>query len=70
MQKNKMATHNRSHHNHALMFLNRNSRDGNLKYKTSLDFTPPNESLISINIMDCCDYLKNIPDESSEASHD
>lgn len=59
-----MAIHNRSHHNHALMSLNKNRRDGNLKNKSSVDFTPPDESIISINIMDCCEYLKKIPNES------
>lgn len=59
-----MAIHNRSHHNHALMSLNKSRRDGSLKNKTSSDFTPPNESIISINIMDCCELLKELPDES------
>ena len=59
-----MAIHNKSHYNHALMRLNQNKRDGTLKHKTSADFTVPEESIISINIMDCCEFLKHIPDES------
>ena len=59
-----MAIHNKSHHNHALMSLNKMRKDNALKYKTSKDFVPPEKSMICFNIMDCCDFLKQIPDES------
>lgn len=59
-----MAIHNKSHHNHALMSLNKMRKDNNLKYKTSADFAVPDQVKLCLNIMDCCDFLKAIPDES------
>ena len=59
-----MAIHNRSHYNHALMSLNKMRKDNTLKHKTSLDFEIPEKSMICLNISDCCDFLKTIPDES------
>lgn len=59
-----MAIHNKSHSNHALMSLNKSRKENTLKHKTSKDFLPPNESIITINIMDCCDFLKQLPNES------
>lgn len=59
-----MAIHNKSHHNHALMSLNKMRKDKTLKNKTATDFVPPDKSSICLNIMDCCDFLKQIPDSS------
>lgn len=59
-----MAIHNKSHHNHALMALNKMRKDNTLKHKTAEDFVAPDKPMISINIMDCCDFLKTLPDES------
>lgn len=59
-----MAIHNKSHHNHALMSLNKMRKDKTLKYKKSTDFVAPDKPMICINIMDCCDFLNTIPDES------
>ena len=59
-----MAIHNKSHHNHALMSLNKMRKDNNLKYKTSEDFEKPDKSMICLKIMDCCDFLKKLPKES------
>lgn len=59
-----MAIHNKSHHNHGLMTLNKMEKRKKLKHKTAEDFERPEQSMISLNIMDCCDFLKKIPDES------
>lgn len=59
-----MAIHNKSHHNHALMSLNKMRKDKTLKNKTAADFEVPEKSRICLNIMDCCDFLKQIPDGS------
>lgn len=59
-----MAIHNRSHHNHALMSLNKMRKDKTLKNKTAADFERPEKPMICLNIMDCCDFLKQIPDNS------
>lgn len=59
-----MAIHNKSHSNHALMSLNKMKKDNNIKHKQSNDFEMPNEVKIYLDIMDCCDYLKQIPDDS------
>ena len=59
-----MAIHNKSHHNHALMSLNKMRKDNTLKNKTAADFDPPEKPIVCLNIMDCCDFLKGIPDNS------
>lgn len=59
-----MAIHNKSHHNHALMSLNKMCKDKTLKNKTASDFETPKKPMICLNIMDCCDFLKQIPDKS------
>ncbi len=59
-----MAIHNKSHYNHALMSLNKMRKDNTLKYKTASDFVMPNRAMLCLNIADCCDFLKKIPDES------
>lgn len=43
-----MAIHNKSHHNHALMSINKMRKDNTLKHKTSVDFISPRLSLIHI----------------------
>lgn len=59
-----MAIHNKSHHNHALMTLNKLHKGNTLKNKTADDFEAPKRSVICLSIMDCCDFLKSIPDGS------
>ena len=59
-----MAIHNKSHHNHALMSINKMRKDNALKDRASVDFTRPEKSMLSLCIMDCCDFLRSIPDES------
>ncbi len=59
-----MAIHNKSHSNHGLMALNKMNKSNKLKHKTAADFDRPEKSMISLNIMDCCDFLKKIPDGS------
>ena len=58
-----MAIHNKSHHNHALMSINKLRKDNKFEIKsgTSVDIE---KSTICLNIMDCCDFLKDIPDNS------
>ena len=59
-----MAIHNRSHHNHALMSLNKMRKDNTLKYRTPAEFAKPDRPMLCLNIMDCCAFLKTIPDDS------
>lgn len=59
-----MAIHNKSHSNHALMSLNKMRKDNSLKYKSSKDFETPEKVKVLHCIMDCCDLLKELPDES------
>ena len=59
-----MAIHNKSHHNHALMSLNKMKKDNTLKNITAADFNAPEKSIICLNIADCCDFLKRIPNNS------
>lgn len=59
-----MAIHNKSHSNHALMSLNKLRKDNNMKHKSSKNFDTPNKVKILHCIMDCCDCLKELPDES------
>ncbi len=58
-----MAIHNKSHRNHALQSLNKMRRD-NVKLKSSIDFILPEKTDIFLQISDCLDLLKQIPDES------
>lgn len=51
-----MAIHNKSHSNHALMSLNKLRKDNNIKQKSAKDFDAPDKSIITLNIMDCCDF--------------
>jgi len=59
-----MAIHNKSHSNHALMSLNKMRKDNNWKQKTADDFEKPNQVHVLHCIMDCCEFLKSLPDES------
>ncbi len=59
-----MAIHNRSHHNHALMSLNKMRKDNTLKHKSSADFIAPDKVKVLHCIADCMDFLKSLPDES------
>ena len=59
-----MAIHNKSHSNHALMSLNKMRKENNMKHKNSKDFDTPNKVKVLHCIMDCCDCLKALPDES------
>ena len=47
-----MAIHNKSHHNHALMSLNKMRKDNTLKHKTAADFTSPDKTMLCLNIME------------------
>ena len=59
-----MAIHNKSHNSHALMSLNKMRKDNMLKYKTSSDFKIPDRTMVCLRIMDCCEFLKKLPDNS------
>lgn len=59
-----MAIHNKSHHNHALMSLNKMRKDNIFMHKTSTDFFAPEQPMLCLKIMDCIDFLKSIPSES------
>lgn len=59
-----MAIHNKSHYNHALMSINKMRKDNTFKHKTSTDFASPDKPMLCLNILDCCEFLKQIPDES------
>ncbi len=59
-----MAIHNKSHSNHALMSLNKIRKDKSFKQKYVTDFEKPDKVKILHKIMDCCDFLKRLPDES------
>lgn len=59
-----MAIHNKSHRNHALMSLNKMRKDNTIKHKAAADFPRPDEIRLCLNIMDCCDFLETIPDNS------
>lgn len=58
-----MAIHNKSHSNSALRSLLHKNKE-NLKNKTSVDFTMPEKSFYLLNIKDCVQALKDLPDES------
>lgn len=59
-----MAIHNKSHNNHALMSLNKMRKENSMRQKSAKDFERPDRIKILINIMDCCDFLKELPSES------
>lgn len=61
---NYMAIHNKSHSNHALMSLNKMRKDNNWKQKSAADFEKPDKVKLLHSIMDCCEFLKKLPDES------
>lgn len=59
-----MAIRNRSHHNHGLMALNAKHSKISLKHMTASDFDKPESPKVLLSIMDCYDFLKQIPDNS------
>lgn len=59
-----MAIHNRSHFNHGLMSINANTSKSSLKHMTAADFEKPDTPCILLQIKDCCDFLKQIPNNS------
>lgn len=59
-----MAIHNKSHNNHALMTLNKMRKDSSLKHKKGDDFKKPSKVKVLHYIEDCCDFLKDIPDNA------
>lgn len=59
-----MAIHNKSHSNHALMSLNKMRKEKTIKQKSAVDFEYPKKVKIIHCIMDCYDFLKQVPDES------
>ena len=59
-----MAIHNKSHYNHAFMSLNQMRKNNTIKNQTASDFAIPDKVMLCMNIMDCLDFLKTIPDES------
>lgn len=59
-----MAIHNKSHSNHALMSLNKMRKDNCMKHKSAKDFETPDKVKVLHCIMDCCEFLKDLPDES------
>ena len=59
-----MAIHNKSHQNHALMSLNQMRKNKSWKQKTAEDFERPAQVKVLHDIMDCCEFLKRLPDES------
>lgn len=63
MEKNNMAIHNKSHHNHALQSLNKMRRE-NIKGKSSIDFVTPEKTAVFLKIDDCLNVLKSLPDNS------
>lgn len=58
-----MAIHNKSHHNHALMSINKMRKDNKFEIKNGT-LSNVEKSIICLNVMDCCDFLKDIPDNS------
>ena len=55
-----MPIHNKSHFNHALMSLNKINRDRN----SLVNITATNKIRLHLDIADCMDFLKKIPDNS------
>ena len=59
-----MAINNKSHSNHALMLLNKMRKDNNWKQKNANEFKRPDRVKLIHIIMDCNEFLKELPDES------
>lgn len=59
-----MPIYNKSTKNHALLSLNKLRKNGQFKQKTESNFEFPQKIKILLKIDDCCNFLKNIPDES------
>lgn len=58
-----MAIHNKSHYNHALMSINKMRKENMFSVKTPADCISPDKPILCLSIMDCCDFLKTLPDE-------
>lgn len=58
-----MAIHNKSHYNHGLMSINKMRRENMFNVKTPADCISPDKPILCLSIMDCCDFLKTLPDE-------
>ena len=59
-----MAVDNKSHHNHALMSLNRIKRETNTPSEEASNFECLERPKICLEIKDCCDFLKSVPSGS------
>lgn len=59
-----MPIHNKSHSNHALMALNKLNKNDSMTQKNTFGYQSLDKTKICINTMDCCDFLKQLPDES------
>ena len=60
-----MPIHNKSHRNHALMYLNAKRRSSNVPcVRNDMETATPNESKICLSVTDCLDFLNGIPDKS------
>lgn len=56
--------HNKSYSNHALMTLNKLKKNNSMTPKNAPGYQILDKTKVCINIMDCCDFLKQLPDES------
>ena len=59
-----MAIYNKPHINQKLISINKSRKYGNWKHMKASDFEVPQQSIVSLSIMDCCEFLKKLPDES------
>lgn len=59
-----MAIHNKSHSNHALMSINKKRKMQGFTLKTTDEPSTSREIKVLHCIMDCCDFLKSLPDSS------
>lgn len=60
-----MAIHNKSHNNSGLMAMNRMKKD-NIKHKSSIDFTIPDQTDCILLNQDCLELLTSLPDECAQ----
>ncbi|CRF45570.1 Adenine-specific methyltransferase [Helicobacter heilmannii] len=59
-----MAIHNKSHKNHALISLNKKRKNVTPINQTLNGFCGVEIPLICLKIADCCEFLREIPDNS------
>lgn len=59
-----MAIHNKSHFNHGLMSINGRNAKTELKHMTASDFDRPRSPMVVLNVADCFEFLRQIPDNS------